>query len=86
MGCPLHLGNSPLTNGQKPIICCVMSENDELLKEIVAYCKRENIAESTFGFRSVNDGKLVQRLRAGGSVTMRTYRLIRECLDGKVAA
>jgi len=58
-----------------------MNDNVELLKEIEAHCKRENIAESTFGLRTVNDGKLVSRLRSGASITMRTYRLVRASLD-----
>lgn len=59
-----------------------MTENDDLLKRIEDYCSREKIAESTFGFRAVNDGKLVARLKAGRTVSMRTYRLIEACLKG----
>jgi len=53
-----------------------MDENTELLKVITAYCEREGIAESTFGYRAVNDGKLVDRLRAGKSITLATYRKV----------
>src|SRR5262245_6836980 len=35
------------------------------------------MAESTFGRRAVNDGKLVSRLRIGGRVTMETVDRVR---------
>ena len=37
-----------------------------ILEEIVDYCRREAMAESTFGRWAVNDGKFVNRLRYGG--------------------
>ena len=43
--------------------------NEQLLAEIAAFCQRIGMAESTFGRRVVNDGKLVSRLRFGGRVT-----------------
>jgi hypothetical protein len=46
--------------------------NEELLSEIVAFCRRVGMAESTFGRRAVNDGKFVPRLRVGGRVTTQT--------------
>ncbi len=45
---------------------------EQLLGEIADYCRRVGMAESTFGRRAVNDGKLVSRLRIGGRVTMET--------------
>jgi len=44
-----------------------------LLEEISAFCKTENIAESTFGKRAVNDGKFVSRLKDGARVTPETW-------------
>src|SRR5262249_49319706 len=41
------------------------SGNEELVSEIVAFCRRVGMAESTFGRRAVNDGKFVSRLRVG---------------------
>ncbi len=38
------------------------------------------MAESTFGRRAVNDGKLVQRLREGGRITLDTLERIRTFL------
>src|SRR6266496_1929437 len=58
------------------------SNNDALLAEIVSYCQRVGMAESTFGRRAVNDGKFAPRLRFGGRVTTQTvervYAFIRE--------
>ena len=48
------------------------SSNDVLLAEIVSFCQRVGMAESTFGRRAVNDGKFVPRLRFGGRVTTQT--------------
>ena len=42
---------------------------------------RRPIKESTFGRLAVNDGKLLQRLRAGGEVMPRTERRIREFME-----
>jgi len=48
-----------------------------LLSEIEDFCRRSNIAESTFGKRAVNDGKFVNRLRNGKSTTLATAEKIR---------
>jgi len=50
----------------------------ELLKEIVAFTTARGIAESTFGFRAVNDGKFVKRVRAGLSITCNTVDRARD--------
>ena len=50
---------------------------EQLLSEISDYCRRVGMAESTFGRRAVNDGKLVSRLRIGGRVTMETVERVR---------
>jgi hypothetical protein len=39
------------------------------LFEIADYCRRTGLAESTFGRRTVNDGKLISRLRKGGRIS-----------------
>src|ERR1700736_5839011 len=43
--------------------------NDAILREIADFCRRTGVAESTFGRRAVNDGKLASRLRNGGGTT-----------------
>ncbi len=44
----------------------------QLLEEIAGYCRQTGLAESTFGRRAVNDGKLAARLRNGGRITTDT--------------
>src|SRR5690348_11585043 len=44
----------------------------QLLQEISDYCRQAGLAESTFGRRAVNDGKLTARLRSGGRITTDT--------------
>ena len=44
----------------------------ELLAQISDYCRQTGLAESTFGRRAVNDGKLANRLRNGGRITTDT--------------
>ena len=44
----------------------------ELLQQISDYCRHAGLAESTFGRRAVNDGKLANRLRNGGRITTET--------------
>jgi hypothetical protein len=50
----------------------------ELLQEISDYCRQTGLAESTFGRRAVNDGKLASRLRHGGRITTETLDRIRD--------
>jgi len=49
----------------------------DLLREISDYCRHAGLAESTFGRRAVNDGKLTARLRNGGRITTDTLDRIR---------
>ena len=48
----------------------------QLLQEISDYCRQAGLAESTFGRRAVNDGKLTARLRSGGRITTDTLERI----------
>ncbi len=51
--------------------------NDQILQEIGEFCRERGLAESTFGRRAVNDGKLANRLRNGGRITTDTLERIR---------
>jgi hypothetical protein len=51
--------------------------NDAILREISDFCRETGLAESTFGRRAVNDGKLAARLRNGGRITTDTLDRIR---------
>ena len=47
-------------------------KNDAILAQISEFCRHADMAESTFGRRAVNDGKLVHRLREGKRITIDT--------------
>ena len=51
-------------------------KNDEILSQITEFCRTADMAESTFGRRAVNDGKLVHRLREGKRITIDTLERI----------
>src|ERR1700732_3247170 len=51
-------------------------KNDQLLAQISEFCRSADMAESTFGRRAVNDGKLVHRLREGKRITIDTLERI----------
>src|SRR5262249_25819369 len=51
--------------------------NDAILREISDFCRATGLAESTFGRRAANDGKLASRLRNGGRITTETLDRIR---------
>ena len=51
--------------------------NEVILQEIAEFCRQRGLAESTFGRRAVNDGKLASRLRNGGRITTDTLDRIR---------
>src|SRR5215468_6847660 len=53
----------------------------DLLQEISDYCRHTGLAESTFGRRAVNDGKLAARLRNGGRITTETLDRIRAFME-----
>jgi hypothetical protein len=53
----------------------------QLMQEIAEYCRLTGLAESTFGRRAVNDGKLTARLRNGGRITTDTLARIRGYME-----
>ena len=55
----------------------IAMNTQDLLQEISDYCRHTGLAESTFGRRAVNDGKLASRLRHGGRITIETLDRIR---------
>ena len=57
-------------------------KNDPLLAQISDYCRAAGMAESTFGRRAVNDGKLVARLREGKRITTDTLDRIETFMRG----
>jgi len=65
--------NPPLPTGSLPI---PPMKNQDILSQIAEFCRHADMAESTFGRRAVNDGKLVQRLREGKRITIDTLNRI----------
>ena len=57
-----------------------MQEAVGLLDSISEFCRRANMAKSTFGRRAVNDGKFVARLRDGARITPETLERVSEFL------
>ena len=51
-------------------------KNDQLVQRIAEFCRQIGMAESTFGRRAVNDGKLVHRLRENKRITIDTLERI----------
>ena len=60
-----------------------MSETSKLLAEITKHLREAGIAETTFGRRAVNDGKLLSRLRAGGTVSLEKAAQIRRFIQAQ---
>lgn len=54
-----------------------MNSTQQLLTEIEAYIAKTGINESAFGYRSMGDRRLLNRLRTGSSVTLHTADAIR---------
>lgn len=60
-----------------PIILPGMTDSQNLLASIERFCAAAGMAPTTFGLKAVNDGKLVPRLRHGGSVRLETATAVR---------
>jgi len=58
---------------------------ETLLREISDYCRRADVAESTFDRLAINDGKLVRRLRDGGRITTDTFDRIQAFMAQNVS-
>jgi hypothetical protein len=57
-----------------------MNTASDLLARIADHCVRVGIAETTFGRLAANDGKIVSRLRAGKTITLKTLHRIETAL------
>lgn len=55
---------------------------EQLLVEVDEYLARTGMAASTFGKKTVNDGKCIDRLRAGGRAWPETVEAIRHFMAG----
>src|SRR5258707_7059283 len=59
-------------------------KNDQILSQISEFCRRADMAESTFGRRAANDGKLVQRLPERKRITIDTLDRIQSYITASV--
>ena len=57
-----------------------MITNQSIIESIERHCAEHGMAETTFGKRAVNDGKLLARLRSGKSISIDTYNRIQLAL------
>lgn len=53
----------------------------DLLREVESFVARRGVSESYLGLLAVNDGKFVQRLRAGKNMTLATIDKVRTYMD-----
>ncbi|MEQ9812634.1 MAG: hypothetical protein RLO50_07610 [Azospirillaceae bacterium] len=53
-------------------------ERETILDRITTYCRSAGMAETTFGRRAVNDGKLVGRIRDGRRISQPTWTRIEQ--------
>lgn len=58
-----------------------MSETSQLLAHIETYLTETGMAATTFGQKAVKNWKVVDRLRNGGSVTLKQAERIREFIE-----
>src|SRR3954453_16321230 len=61
-------------------------KNDQILAQISEFCRHADMAESTFGRRAINDGKLVARLREGKRITVDTLDRIQAFIAASMGA
>lgn len=59
---------------------------ESLLRDIADYCRKNGVAETTFGRLAVNDGKFVSRLRDGGRITTTTFERVRSFIAADSAS
>ncbi len=58
-----------------------MDQHQILISRIEDFAKRHGLTESTVCRMAANDGKLIGRIRKGGSVSLRTFDNILRFLD-----
>ena len=62
-----------------------MSTQSQFLQDIEKFLSGRKMADSTFGQKSVNDGKLLTRLRSGSDVTLGTMDKVRAFIEAELA-
>lgn len=62
-----------------------MSATEQLLLEMESFCRVNGLKASTLARKAVNDGKLPERLRSGGRVTLETAEALRTFMKAYAA-
>lgn len=70
-----------LTLGKYPNNMPLMTSTEALISRIADFCHAHGMAESTFGLKAVNDGKLVRSLRGGAGLTVRKLEQIEQFMQ-----
>ena len=61
-----------------------MNANQQLLAEIDTFLVMSGMAATTFGKRAANNSQVVERMREGGSITLKTADRIRRFIRDNV--
>lgn len=62
------------------------SPDQVILETIEAFLVEKGISAATFGIYTVGDGKIVDRLRGGGTISVRTFDVLRRSMQDWDAA
>lgn len=62
-----------------------MTLQAQLLSEIEDFLASTPMAETTFGLKAINDGKLISRLRAEANMTFNTFERVRAFMQAERA-
>lgn len=63
-----------------------MNRYATLLKQIDAFTARHRMSDTAFGLASVNDSKIVPRIRSGKNITFRTFDRLVAFMEQRDAA
>lgn len=63
-----------------------MDQHAALLRDIEDFLAETGMARSTFGRLAMNDGKFMDRMAAGGGITLRNVDRVREFIAARRAA
>ena len=74
--------NSPLDAGIYPLyINAMINAHRQLLSEIELFVELHGMSQTRFGILSVNDAKILKRLRAGMTCTLKTADRLRTFME-----
>jgi len=62
-----------------------ITPQDDLLKSILAFCKQNEVTETSFGKKAIGDPNLVRDMRAGRELRSSTVRKVMTAINTSVA-